>query len=154
MLLFLLLHYLMHLVGLVMPIPLRWQYQDTHSSPAAMISVLVKADFLQHPGLLLDGNENGIRPTYSDGPSSKSLLPPCFTAVAVGQSNGRSCHIFPHSCTQFCHPTARQTVNEPLDELKPLLKILCLSEGRLSHEPAAPCFLGSSLVLRSLLPPC
>ena len=72
----------------------------------------------------------------------------------MGQSDGRSCPVFRHSCTQFYHPSARQTLNEHLDELKPLLKTLCLSEGRLSHEPAVPCFPGSSLVMRSPLPPC
>lgn len=102
----------------------------------------------------IEGNRNEIRATYSKGPTSESLFLPCVTAVAVGQSNGRSCPVFSHSRTQFCHSAARQTVNEPLEELKPPLKTLCLSEGRLSHELAAPCFPSSRLVLSSSLPPC
>lgn len=147
---FLPLHYRVHLV---IATPLCRQYRDTHSSPAAVVSVLGKAGFIQHSGLLPDGNGSEIRATYSSRPSPKSLLPPCVTAVAMGQSNGRSCRVFPHSRAQCCQAAARKTVSEPLDALKPLLKILCLSEGRLSHEPAAPCFLSSSLVLSSPLPP-
>lgn len=125
-----------------------------HPLPAAaMVSVLVKAAFLQHSGLPLDGNGNEIREKFSNRPSSKSILPRCVTAVAVGRSDGRSWPTVPHSCAQFCHTTARQMVNEPLDELK-LLKMLCLLEGRLSHGTAASCFPGSRLVLSSPVSPC
>lgn len=129
-----------------MTIPLRWQHQDSHSSLAAMVSVLVKAGFLQESGSLLDGNRNGIRNTYSNKQtSSKSFFHPVLLVLqCVCPMEGPAVSFRIHSLNSVMQlPNA---VSEPSDKLKVLLKILRLSEDRLNHKPAAPCILSSNLV--------